>query len=331
MIGKVLITGGAGFIGLHLAKRLLAEGYRVHLVDNFARGVRDPEFDELSQLDAVSLSNIDCLNIEQLSALPRDFDYIFHLAAIVGVANVAQRPYQVLMDNVKLTDNVIQLAKMQRGLKRFLFSSTSEVYAGSLECFTLKIPTPESESLAITELVRPRTSYMLSKICGEFLSCHSEIPFTIFRPHNIYGPRMGMSHVVPEHLYRAYIAKERDVIKVASARQTRSFCYIDDAIEQLFLMMTHVSCEGKTLNLGTEGPEITIKELVEICHQAIGRKLTILAEPSMLGSPERRAPDMTHTTQAIGFSSKITLMEGINKTYGWYRDKLFKGRGISAI
>jgi len=233
MSGKVLITGGAGFIGLHLARRLLADGFEIHLVDNFSRGVRDPELDELLEQEGVAFSSIDCLDADAVRGLPKDFDYIFHLAAIIGVQHVVERPLSVVLDNTKLLANLLEHAARQARLERFLFASTSEVYAGTLEHFTLPVPTPESTPLALTDLGRPRTSYMLSKINGEALCRYSGLPYTIFRPHNVYGPRMGQAHVVPGQLRKAWDAADGDSVPVPSVEQTRTFCYVADAVELL--------------------------------------------------------------------------------------------------
>jgi UDP-glucose 4-epimerase len=328
--GKVLITGGAGFIGAHLAQRLVSEGFTVDLVDNFSRGVMDLELETLSCEKAVALYSIDCLDSQQVEALGVEYDYIFHLAAIIGVDHVTRQPYRVLVDNLRMTDNLVQLAIKQKGLKRFLYPSTSEVTAGSFEFFGLAIPTAEDAPLAVTELSRPRTSYMLSKINGESLCHYSGLPFTIFRPHNIYGPRMGLSHVVPGQLKKAYFAKDGDEVHVPSVEQTRSFCFVADAVEQLLRMMVRPEAEGQTLNLGTESPEVTILEVAQACHAAVGRKVHVKAEPAPPGSPARRAPDMTKTNAIIGFSSQVSLAEGVERTFSWYRDAVFEGWGVSA-
>lgn len=327
---KVLITGGAGFIGLHLARRLLKEGFSVHLVDNFARGVRDVDLERILEHPAASFTSMDCLDRAAVASLPTDFDYIFQLAAIIGVVHVMQRPYRVLMDNLMLMDNLIEHARQQRALKRFLYPSTSEVYAGTLESFDLPIPTPEVTPLAVTELSRPRTSYMLSKISGECLCHYSDIPYTIFRPHNVYGPRMGLVHVVPGQLHKAWEAADGDEVPVPSVDQTRCFCYVDDALEQLLRMMTLPQCLGQTLNLGTQEPEITIREVAETCHQVVGRKVLIRPEPPPPGSPDRRGPDMSKTSRLTGYTSKVSLREGVERTYAWYHEHVFSSGGVSA-
>lgn len=330
MTGKVLITGGAGFMGLHLARRLLADGYYVHLADNFSRGVEDAELQTVLANPSASFSSLDCLDSKAVASLPLDFDYIFQLAAIIGVEHVMQSPYRVLMDNLQLMDNLIQHAKRQSQLKRFLYPSTSEVYAGTLAAFDLTIPTPETTALALTELEHPRTSYMLSKISGECLCHYADIPYTIFRPHNVYGPRMGLAHVVPGQLQKAWKADDGAEVAVPSVNQTRCFCYIDDALEQLIRMMSNENCKGETLNLGTQNPEVTIAELANTCHEVVGRQVVIKSEPPAPGSPARRSPDMSKTSQLIGYESQIPLREGIEKTFAWYRENVFSGAVVSA-
>src|SRR5262249_40070572 len=172
---RALITGGAGFIGCHLARRLLAGGHRVALLDDFSRGVHDGELRELTSRPEVRLIECNLLDPTATAELARAeadrFEVIVHLAAIIGVANVLDRPYAVLRDNVAMLAHVVELGRRQAGLQRLLFASTSEVYAGTLRHFHLPVPTPEASPLALTDLEHPRTSYMLSKIYGEAM-CH---------------------------------------------------------------------------------------------------------------------------------------------------------------
>ncbi len=328
---RVLITGGAGFIGLHLTKKLLEEGCHVDLVDNFKRAVDDQTLQEVLSDQNVSLYEINLLNREEIENISKDYDVIFHLAAIIGVVHVMEKPYEVLHDNIELLSNMIHLAKQQKNLKRFLFASTSEVYAGTLENFTLPIPTPENTPLSLTDLHHPRSSYMLSKIYGEALCHHSGIPYTIFRPHNLYGPRMGMAHIIPEQLFKAFNKEDGDRIDVFSLDHTRSFCYIDDATEMLFRIMEENDCEGKTLNIGSQGPEIPIKQVAELCYEIVGRKLDINPKPVTKGSPSRRNPDMSMTKKLISYEANINLQDGIALTYDWYKKYVFDNSGLTAL
>jgi nucleoside-diphosphate-sugar epimerase len=330
MTKKILITGGAGFIGLHLANHLSNKDCNVHIIDNFARAIHDEELEEVLTRKNVSFSNIDLLDKSQIDLLGNDYDLIYHLGAIIGVKHVLQQPYSVLYDNIRMLANIIDLARKQLNLNRFFFASTSEVYAGTLKSFELVIPTPEASPLTVTDLSESRTSYMLSKIYGEALCQMSGIPFTLFRPHNIYGPRMGMAHVIPEQLKKAYDANDGDYIEVFSADHTRCFCYVDDAVEMLWRMAENPECEGKTLNLGTQIPELTIREVAETCFLTVNKKLNIKFMPASPGSPTRRGPDMSKTKKLIDYESKVSFLDGVAITYEWYKKNIFEGEGISA-
>ena len=231
MFRKILITGGAGFLGYHLAKHFNNSGIHVCVADNFSRGVRDRHFLDLIEDGDLSFSDLDLLDEKAIINLGDDFDVIFHLAAIIGVRHVTEKPYEVLSNNCRMLENVITLARTQKNLTRLLFASTSEVYAGTLPHFDLRLPTPEDTPLARTDFVGSRTSYMLSKIMGECLLHYSGVPFTIFRPHNVFGPRMGLSHVIPEQLRNAYFAQPGEALPVFSPRHRRTFCFVDDAVK----------------------------------------------------------------------------------------------------
>jgi len=327
---KVLITGGGGFIGLHLANRLLDEGCIVHIVDNFFRAVKDIELTNTLDRDNVSCIDVNLLDKDSIEVLENNYDFIFHLAAIIGVTHVLERPYSVLYDNIHMLGNMIEFARKQSSLSRFFFASTSEVYAGTLKYFDLPIPTPENTALAVTDLSHPRTSYMLSKIYGEALCQQSGVPFTLFRPHNVYGPRMGMAHVIPEQLRKAHNAKQGDSIDVFSVDHTRCFCYIDDAIEILWRMMMLPECEGKTMNLGTQKPEVNMRQLAETCFSVVNKNLTVNPMPASPGSPVRRGPDMQYTSNLTGFKSQVDILDGVARTYEWYKKNIFEGNEITA-
>ena len=330
MSRRVLITGGAGFIGFHLAKRLLDAGYTLHLVDNHARGICDQHMEMLLSEPLVTFSAVDLLDRDAVLELGSDFYAIFHLAAIVGVAHVLERPYVVLVENTQMLDNVIALASHQTKLSRLLFASTSEVYAGTLKYFDLPVPTPEQAALSVTALDQPRTSYMLSKIVGEVMCQQSGVPFTIFRPHNIYGPRMGMAHVIPELLQKAWEGTPSDSMVVHSADHKRTFCYINDAVEMLKRMLETDMCTGQTLNLGTQSPEVTIREVAQTCIDATGKVLEIEVGSATPGSPVRRAPDMSQTRELLNYQSKVSLSAGVAQTWAWYCEHIFEGGGQTA-
>lgn len=327
---KALITGGAGFIGYHLARELLDYGYEIVLADNFARGVKDRFLQELFNHPRVTFASTDLLQRENVMELDRDFDYMYHLAAVIGVQNVLDHPYDVLQRNVELLFHMIALAGMQKSLKRFVFASTSEIYAGTLQYFEMEIPTPENTPLTVTDLNHPRTSYMLSKIYGEALLYQSGLPFTIVRPHNFYGPRMGMSHVIPELLKKAYELEHGQELEVFSVEHKRTFCYISDAVRMIRLLAEHEDSVGQAYNVGNEAPEITIYEAAGLVLQAVHKHAGVKAGPVASGSPARRCPCMKKTTACIGYSGQVSLEEGIKKTFEWYRKYIFEGQEVSA-
>jgi UDP-glucose 4-epimerase len=293
MSEKAVITGGAGFIGLHLARELVAAGWRVELID-LLNGVAAELF-----LDA---------------------ELVVHLAAIVGVSHVMRTPYDVLRNNVGLLEAALGAAAKSRKLRRFLFTSTSEVYAPAIAADLADIPTPESTQLVLGNPGDARGSYLLSKIYGEAMCLQSGLPVTIVRPHNIYGPRMGVAHVVPELMSRALKASEGGKLVVASPTHTRTFCYIDDAVVLMLALIDNDEAVGKTVNLGAQAPEIPIRALAETIIEVVGcDDSSLVPGPNTPGSPERRCPDVSLLTRLTGRSASTSLAEGLARTYDWYR------------
>jgi nucleoside-diphosphate-sugar epimerase len=327
---KVLITGGVGFVGGHLAKNLGQDGHTVHLLDNFKRGVQDPFVEDLISQHDVKIINADLLDETSLASLDDDYTHIYHLAAIIGVVHVLQRPYEVLTANVRMTENVITLARRQKALQRLLFSSTSEVYAGTLIHMDMPIPTPETTPIALTALEQPRTSYMLSKLYGEAMCNMSGLPVTNVRLHNVYGPRMGMSHVIPELLFKAWKSQDGDKLDVFSVDHKRTFCYVSDAVRMIRSLTEAESAVGQTVNIGNESPEVTIGELAEVVVSTVGRKLDLVPQAATAGSPSRRCPSTRLLDKLTGVQGEVGLKEGVGKTYEWYRETVFEGHGKTA-
>ena len=316
-----LITGGAGFIGLHLARHLLAHGWRVDLLDNFQRGARDDDLTTLVEHDDARLISGDLGDTALAGSLSDGYSHVFHFAAMLGVRAVAEHPGLVLSANVALTEAALEIGRRQRGLERFVVASTSEVYAGTLAQYRLDFPTPETTPLALPDLAIPRTSYMLSKIYGEAMCRHAGLPATIVRPHNVYGPRMGMAHVIPELLDRTAAAPDGGALEVYSVEHTRTFCYVDDAAEMIRRLAEAEAAEGATVNVGTETPEIAIGALAEAVIALLDKDLTIKPLPPTTGSPSRRAPDMGLCATLTGYRSTVELKEGLRRTWDWYSER----------
>ena len=331
-MAKTLIIGGAGFMGAHVARVLAVEGASVDILDNFSRAVRDPFLQEIEGRKGVGLIDADMLDPATPSLLDDDYTVIYQFAAIIGVRHVLERPYEVLNKNVLIQAKAIELAKRQKVLDRFVFASTSEVYAGSLKHISIPIPTPEHVPIALPNLEHPRTSYMLSKIYGEAMCQQSSLPFTIVRPHNVYGPRMGLVHVLPELIKKACALPQGGRLEVASVNHRRAFCFIDDAVEILRRLVSEPKAACGTFNLGNQAQEVSIGEVARIVLEATGRKdLEIVPLPETPGSPARRCPDMTRTIALTGFRPTVDLEEGALRTYKWYADNVLSSGGVSAI
>lgn len=326
---KALVTGGVGGLGLHLARRLLSEGAEVDLLDRVPPDALDADAASVVAVEGCRYVARDIR--EAASTLSNDYTHIFHLAALLGVERVSAQPFETLRDNADLTFAAVELAQRQTRLDRVLFASTSEVYAGTLETVGMRIPTPEETVLALPDLSRPRTSYMLSKLVGEAAILYSGAPYTIVRPHNLYGPRMGLAHAAPQMLRRAYRSTDGDVFEVPSAEHTRAFCFVEDGVELLWRMCTRPEAEGRTLNLGAEGPEISMAAFADIVCNAVGRMLVVKPTPPTAGSPARRAPDMALTAEVCGWRAETPLAEGLARTFAWYRTHVFDADEPGAV
>lgn len=327
---KVLITGGAGFIGYHLADLLIRSNYHVDLLDNFSRGVNDSAMKSLLENRNVNFFDINLLDKEELKNLNKDYSLIFHFAAIIGVKHVLKSPYDVLANNFKLLDNILNFAKNQKKLEKFIFASTSEVYSGTLKFFGIEFPTTEKTPLTISALDEPRTTYMLSKIYGEALCLSSGLPSVIIRPHNFYGPRMGLSHVIPELMKKSIETNEQE-IDVFSTNHSRSFCFIEDAVKMIKVLAESSKAVGEAYNIGNENEEIKMGDLAQKIIALTEKKLKINPKPSTPGSPERRCPGMTKFNEISDFQPQYNLEQGLKKTYEWYSSKIFSKIEKSAI
>jgi UDP-glucose 4-epimerase len=319
MMDRVLIIGGAGFIGLSLARALHQDGLYIDLLDDFSRGKNDQALAALLAHPGVGCIQLDLSGSGASEALEDSYDVVFHFAALLGVRNVLARPYETLTANVRLTIEALRLARRQRHLTSFVFASTSEVYAGSLRAGHLELPTPEDVPIALLPLNDRRSTYMMSKLYGEALVQHAEIPAIIIRPHNVYGPRMGSEHVVPELLQKMHRAMPGSEIAIASAHHTRTFCYIDDCVEMVRRLAFSHEAVGEVWNVGTQEPEYRIMEAAEIIRDVVGSDLRLVPGAETPGSPVRRCPSMRKTGALTDYYSRVPFEVGVARTYEWYR------------
>jgi nucleoside-diphosphate-sugar epimerase len=319
---KILILGGAGFIGFHLVDYLSGrKGYKIHLVDNLSRGKVDGELKDLIKKRDIKFIKKDLTRKDSFRGLDNDYDYIYHLSAIVGVRNVLNNPGKVLFVNIATVLNLLEWAnKTQKSLKNLLFTSTSEVYAGTLKYYKAPVPTDENVNICLDNIAFPRTAYALSKIAGEsaclnYFSSH-DLPIVIVRLHNVYGPRMGYDHVIPELMIKA--KNSRKYLEVFSVTHTRAFCYVSDAISAIVKLTENKRTSGQIFNVGNSREEISMGELAKRIIQSINPRLRIRIMPVQPGSVKRRCPDINKLQEAVNFRPQISLNEGIKLTWDWY-------------
>jgi len=318
---RILIIGGAGFIGSHLLRKFLKEEkkIKVDIIDNFSRSKNDKFLKDLIKDERVTIIKKNIINIKIENFRNVNYEIIFQFAAILGVQNVINNPEKVLADNFLIMKKSIEIAKKQTKLKKFIFLSTSEVYAGRLSRFKIKFPTPETSTLILTDIMNSRTSYMLSKIYCEAMCIHSKLRYLILRPHNVYGPRMGYSHVIPEIIKKIINLKNKKFLRLYSSNHKRAFCYIDDAIYQIYTI-TKSKAVNRIFNIGNNEEEISIFSLCKKILRIFSRSdIKIIKKTINNFSPTKRLPAMKKIFGFIKKKKYIKLDEGLIKTLNWYR------------
>ncbi len=307
---KILITGGAGFVGSHLSKYIINLGYKVTILDNFSRGVKQ----NLKNLNGkYFLENRNLNNPKKLKNFLNKFDIIFHLAAINGTEYFYNIPDKVLDNNTSITLNIIKNLE-KKNCKKFIFFSSSEVYQKPS-----RIPTSENTEMVIPDITNPRYSYGISKIVGEaycnYYLKQKKIPFTIIRPHNFYGPNMGFKHVIPQFFIKALNKKDHFEIQ-GKGNETRSFCYIDDAIEAIVKLCFSRISKNQIVHIGNN-TETSIYKLAKKVLKITNQNKKLKFSRLQTGSVKRRVPKLNFYKK-INFKNKINLDEGLKKTLDWF-------------
>lgn len=325
---KALITGGAGFVGFHLANYLSSKRFEVHIADNFQRGRKDKDFDNLLKQKNVKLIQLDVTQENQFLKLDKNYNQVYHFAAINGTGNFYRIPDQVIKVGAVGTINVLEWFSSKNKNGKIMFSSSSEAYSGLLSILgnKFKIPTPEEVPLVVNNPKNVRWSYGASKILGEvaffsYAKARNFKRFSIIRYHNIYGPRMGYEHVIPQFCER--ILKKENPFKIFGGKQTRSFCYVDDAVDATKLVIESEKTNGKIIHIGRDDAEIKITELAEELFEIAQFHPKIKIETEAEGTAQRRCPDITKLKK-LGFKPKVGLKEGLKKTFEWYKKDLMK-------
>ncbi len=313
---KYLITGGSGFIGSSLVNKLLSNNHFVRVLDDQSRGNRL----QISNNNHFEFIAGDVRNINTVNQACQNIDSVVHLAFVNGTKYFYEKPELVLEVGVKGMINVLDAGKKNH-VKELFLASSSEVYQTPPV-----FPTPENVPLSIPDLYNPRYSYAGGKIISELLTLYngSKIfeKIVIFRPHNVYGPQMGYEHVIPELISKILKLTTKNNKSISLPIQgdglsKRSFIYIDDFTDCLYLLLSKSKNRG-IYNIGTS-KEVTIQEIIAILSQITKTSISIKSTKSPDGSVTRRLPDV-HKIKSLGFTPKISLKEGLIKTFLWYND-----------
>jgi len=323
---RVLVTGGAGFIGSHLVDRLLDDGSTVTVLDDFSTGRRDNLAHHRGnpRLRIVEGTVLDPELVEEHVA---GTDMVFHLAAAVGVRYIVEAPVEAVLTNVRGTENV--LASAHRYTPRVLLASTSEIYGRSED-----VPFKEDGNRVLGPTWVHRWSYSTAKAIDEHLAfayADRGLRISIVRYFNAYGPRIdesGYGSVIAR--FAAQALTGAPVTVHGDGGQTRCFTFVDDTVRGTILAATHPDAIGSVFNLGRPN-EVSILELAELIVRTLGSSSRIQTVPYESYYPKgfqdtrRRVPDVTRARRVLDFEASVPLEEGLAITLDWCRTHYSRG------
>jgi dTDP-glucose 4,6-dehydratase len=308
---RILVTGGAGFLGSHLVERLLAEGHDVIAMDNLITGTTD-NIAHLAGNKHFSFIRHDVTNYIYIKG---PLDAILHFASPASPVDYLELPIQTLKVGSLGTHNALGLALAKKA--RFLLASTSEVYGDPLVH-------PQTEDYwGHVNPIGPRGVYDEAKRFAEAMTMAYHrthgVETRIVRIFNTYGPRMRLNdgRVVPNFMSQALAGKPLTVYGDGS--QTRSFCYVSDLVDGIYRLL--LSDEVEPTNIGNP-TEITILEFAERINALTGNPAGIRFEPLPKDDPRQRQPDISKARRVLGWSPKVELQEGLEKTVAWFADRV---------
>jgi len=304
---RYLVTGGTGFIGRAVVKALVNRGARVRSLDDDSRGSKDL----LKSVDVECITG-DVRDFDTVKRASRGVDCIIHLAYINGTNTFYERPVPILDVAVRGMMSVIQ-ACIVNGIFELSLASSPEAYQ-----LAEIIPTDETVALSVPNPLNPRYSYGGGKIISELIALNYGREYfrkvTVFRPHSVYGPEMGHAHVIPQLVDRILpLLSTNPGVKLpiqGSGQETRSFCYIDDAVQGILIAMDKGEHLG-IYHVGTE-EEVTIESLAKKIGKAFDKEVEIVPTELQWGSSIRRCPDITKISK-LGYKPTTRLDEGLKK------------------
>jgi nucleoside-diphosphate-sugar epimerase len=312
MKGRIIVLGGAGFIGYHLSFFLASKYFNntIIIVDNFINSKMDDKLLTLLEFTNVSFVEGNLCDETFVSNLIQQDDFVINLAAFNGTSNFYNYPFSVL-ENSAVSAILVAKYCAIKGAEKYIYFGSSESYAGGVELGIIDVPTKEDVPLVTMDPRNPRWSYGSAKTIGE-ISCHSahdqySLNFIILRIHNIYGPRMGFNHVIPD-LIRKFKSGDGSV---TGLNETRSFLYVGDAVEIISQIIESKESLNLTINVGSDD-EISIKELANKIKNLVNPNIVIFDAGRIAGSVIRRKPDLTLMKKFVNHKFK-SLDEGLEE------------------
>ena len=312
---RILITGGAGFIGTTLAERLVAVNDVIAL-DNLHRDALSGS--ELAEHPNFTFEQGDVLDVDRLRELAAGATHIVHCAAIAGVDAVLESPVRTMRVNLIGTYNALEAAHAtQSTLERFVDFSTSEVFG------TRAYRVEETHVTSGGSVGEARWTYAVSKLAGEYMA-HSYfdefgLPTTTVRPFNIYGP--GQVGVGAIHTFTVRALAGEELVIHGDGSQIRAWCYIDDMVDALLLVLEREVAVGETFNVGNTRSTVTILDLAERIKRLTGSDSEIVFRPLHYTDVEIRIPNVDKARRLLGVEAKVDLEDGLARTIAWYRER----------
>jgi UDP-glucose 4-epimerase len=312
---RILITGGAGFIGTTLARRLV-DANEVIAYDNLHRNSLDGS--DLAGHPSFSLVQGDVLDGDALREAARGATHIVHAAAIAGVDTVRASPVRTMRVNTIGTYNVLEAALATADtLERLIEFSTSEVFG------THAINAREGDVTTTGSVGEARWTYAVSKLAGEHMAhaYHDElkVPTVTVRPFNVYGPGQIGGGAIRAFIEAALAGG--DLTIHGDGSQIRAWCYVDDMVEALLLCLEHPRAVGQSFNVGNARSTVTIYDLAQRIKRISGCPGEIVFQPLHYADVEIRIPNVEKARELLGFDARVDLDEGLERTIEWYRGR----------